>query len=121
MDYFLSTENSFTLVTDSIETTNNSVEKSEYSTESTVTLINSSDIVYNSIYERLPFWIDSLMHLSHWCLAVFLNAFVVRHYSKEKGSTNRSYVLALAIIDLSFTSLKKISYSLRQVKYFIIT
>ena len=41
-----------------------------------------------------------------------LNAFVLRHYSKERGST-RSYILALVFLDLIFSAVQVLASSIQ--------
>ena len=106
-----STEDSLKLVHDSLKLDNNSHVSED-----------SGNLNYESIFERLPFWIDSVISLSLWSIAIVLNAFVVRHYWKEKESTNRLYVLALALIDLSFTVFNIFAFLIQfYVKRFLCT
>ena len=109
MDYFFSTEDMQTSVSFFTQPSDSFV--------ADVDSINSQlepnlENLYRSVYAEVPFWEDYFIRLGLWCLAIVLNAFVIRHYSKEKGST-RSYILALAFLDLSLSAFQVCASSIQ--------
>ena len=54
-------------------------------------------------FASIPFWANSSIRGTLWCLTIVLNILVIRFYSKQKGST-RSNILALAYVDVIFAA-----------------
>ena len=107
MDYLFSTEDTLTSTFLSFDDHFESVESYRSNAES-----NESDELYHLFFAKVTFWEDYFIRLGLWCLAIVLNAFVIRHYSKERGST-RSYILALAFLDLSLSAFQVCASSIQ--------
>ena len=64
---------------------------------------NSEWIEFSPIFAGIPFWTNFYIRLSLMLVIIVFNALIIRHYSKDKGSI-RSYVLALALLDVFVAS-----------------
>ena len=108
MNYLFSTEDMETSVSVFVESLSEGfvadVESSNFKSQSDG---------FSSIFTGIPFWTDFYIRLCLMSVIIVLNALIILHYSKDRGSI-RSYVLALALLDI-FVAFTNIVTSLLQL------